>query len=591
MNKIGTILLALVLTVAFAIPMATPVVAHTESAPQVQTLLAGQDIEVGNVSVWNNETTLYVTYEITESPWIITETHLYAGKNVSPTTAPGQFPYSDDDATSATNTTVTYEIPLADIDSYSMEVNRKGKPTGVMVADGTPGVEPCNDVYIAAHAVVKKCETEPLTLYPELTWQRSSESNVAVYPGYGAQWNKSDGFNITFDLNTTVWDGGTGGSQYFTGYSNRSDISWASWACTQNPAGKSLTGTDLRRFQATFAIPEGYAVTGGTLGSVNPGYEDVIPMNDNIYIFVNEELIFWGGTISIAGLDPGRTHFLGMERRPTEPQNKTAFPETDGWHMDGAIPEISSSLFVEGGNVLDVFAEELWTGGGMHELGLTLQGEQTTCETETAWGNGTDFEHPNWATYFTYHVQYMPTGVADDGWTSVASDYDWEARARHGGAGGWRAFVDDVWPPENTLNTGGTVPWLNGGPMWFELTYDNSTNSATFTIYNASDDSVLGTVTDSSVPGFNGLIGIQGKTSPEAAGSVVVDNVEVNGTPVEGDDGFTAQGMDFSRDLEHLTISYVPSGSFTLTGDLTFTWGTNPRDEGPALSIYVQNNP
>jgi hypothetical protein len=408
MNKIGTILLALVLTVAFAIPMATPVVAHTESAPQVQTLLAGQDIEVGNVSVWNNETTLYVTYEITESPWIITETHLYAGKNVSPTTAPGQFPYSDDNATSATNTTVTYEIPLADIDSYSMEVNRKGKSTGKMVADGNPGVEPCNNVSIAAHAVVQKCETEPLTLYPELTWQRSSESNVAVYPGYGAQWNKSDGFNITLDLNTTVWDGGTGGSQYFTGYSNRSDISWASWACTQNPAGKSLTGTDLRRFQATFAIPEGYAVTGGTLGSVNPGYEDVIPMNDNIYIFVNEELIFWGGTISIAGLDPGRTHFLGMERRPTEPQNKTAFPETDGWHMDGAIPEISSSLFVEGGNVLDVFAEELWTGGGMHELGLTLQGEQTTCETETAWGNGTDFQQANWAMYFGYHIQPPP---------------------------------------------------------------------------------------------------------------------------------------------------------------------------------------
>jgi hypothetical protein len=405
MKKVLFPILALIL----AIGLALPVVAHTEGAPQVQTLYAGQDIAVGNVSVWNDGDNLYVKYEITDLDWVITETHLYAGKNVPPTAAPGQFPYDDDDATLVSDTVVTYAIPLDDIDGYSMQLNKKGKYTGVMVADGDPGVEPCNDVYIAAHAVVQKCETEPLTLYPELTWQRSSETSVAVYPGYGAQWTKTQGFDIALDSSTTVWDGGTGtGSQYFTGYSTRSDISWASWECTQNPNGKSLTGTDLRRFQAIFDIPAGYSVTGGTLGSVNPGYEDVIPMNDNIYIFVNEELVFWGGTISLAGLDPGRTDFLGILRRDTQPQDKSAFPETDGWHMDGAIPAISSSLFIEGANVLDVFAEELWTGGGMHELGLTLEGEQTTCETETAWGDGTDLPSANWAMYFTYHIQEPP---------------------------------------------------------------------------------------------------------------------------------------------------------------------------------------
>jgi hypothetical protein len=393
-----------ILAMILAIGLSLPVVAHTEGAPQVQTLYAGQDIAVGNVSVWNDIDNLYVKYEINDLDWVITETHLYAGKNVPPTTAPGQFPYDDDDATSVTDTVVTYAIPLADIDGYSMQVNKKGKPTGVMIADGDPGVEPCNNIYIAAHAVVQKCETEPLTLYPELTWQRSSETSVAVYPGYGAQWTKAQGLAIALDPTAIVWDGGTG-SQYFTGYSIRSDISWASWVCTQNPSGKSTSGTDLRRFQATFDIPAGYSVTGGTLGSVNPGYENVIPMNDNIYIFVNEALVFWGGTISV--LDPGTTDFLGMERRPTQPQHSHIpdFPETDGWYMDGAIPAISSSLFVEGANVLDVFAEEFWTGGGMHELGLTLEGEQTTCETETAWGNGIDFEQANWAMYFTYHVQ------------------------------------------------------------------------------------------------------------------------------------------------------------------------------------------
>ncbi|GAG48172.1 unnamed protein product, partial [marine sediment metagenome] len=91
-------------------------------------LIAGQHIDVGDVIVSNDGTYLYVTYEITEPDWIITGTHLYVGKTnpeTEPlTSAPGQFPYDDDDATSVTDTMVTYEIPLDDIDSYSMKLNK-----------------------------------------------------------------------------------------------------------------------------------------------------------------------------------------------------------------------------------------------------------------------------------------------------------------------------------------------------------------------------------------------------------------------------------------------------------------------------------
>ena len=394
----------------------------TETDPDEFPLYAGQDIPVGTVYVWNDGTNLTITYDTTDSDWVMTETHLAVVDKFDdfPMTKkgnpiPGQFPYQccydetegewlfvkkpdtlagtcdADGKEDATMTAITYTIPL----------------------DWGPNTQ----LYIAAHAVVQKCETESFTFNPELTWTRSSESNVAVFPGYGAQWTQEEGFNILPDPLAEVWDGGTPG-QYFTGYSIRDDISWASWICTQNQSGKSLTGTDLRRFNATFDIPVGYTVTGGTLGSVNSGYGDVIPMNDNIYIFVNEELIFWGGTISLDQLDPTRTHFLGMERRPTQPQDQIAFPETDGWHMDGTIPAISSSLFIEGANNLDVFAEELWTGGGMHELGLTLQVEQTTCETETAWA-GTEegkiqFPGANWATYFDYIVTEGVLEVTQD---------------------------------------------------------------------------------------------------------------------------------------------------------------------------------
>jgi hypothetical protein len=372
-------------------------------AVETYTLWAGQNIEVGYVEVENDGSDLSVKYIITEPGWIITETHLYVGKNAPPTSSPGQFPYDDFDAVYLDDTEVDYLIPLVSIDSYSMKLNKKGKATGVMIADGDPGVDCDDEIYIAAHAVVENCGTISETIYPELTWSRSSESTVAVFPGLGAQWTQAEGFAIPTP-DTFVWDGGESG-QYFTGYSPRSDINWASWACTQ-PGRPSSTGTDLRRFNATFNIPAGTNVTGSTLGSVNPGFENVIPMNDTIYVFINGQLIFWGGTISVNA--PGTTHFLGMERRATEPQYKPDFPETDGWYMDGTFPPIPSGLFNEGLNQLDVFAEEYWVGGGMHELGLSLEVEQTSgiCDCETAWGEGDPIgDTGNWSMYFTYTIE------------------------------------------------------------------------------------------------------------------------------------------------------------------------------------------
>jgi hypothetical protein len=196
--------------------------------------------------------------------------------------------------------------------------------------------------------------------------------------------------------------------------------------------------------------------------------------------------------------------------------------------------------------------------------------------------NGCDSAYKQLFLAVTNPYQVGGIGEAGDGWTEVGSDYDWQAKARHGGAGGWRACVDNTF-----LYTGGTVPWLNGGQMWFELVYDDFSGSANFTVYDSSDDSVLGTVTDPDVSGFKGLIGMQAKTSSEAA----VDNVKVNGVGLYGDDGFIAQGTDFVRDLKYLDISGVPPGSFTLTGNLIFTWGAKASDEGPSLSIYIQNNP
>ena len=73
LSKLG--LIALVL--ASLISGATTVAAHTESAPYTTTLIAGQYIQMGTVSVWNDGTSLYVKYKA--EGWVITETHFVCG--------------------------------------------------------------------------------------------------------------------------------------------------------------------------------------------------------------------------------------------------------------------------------------------------------------------------------------------------------------------------------------------------------------------------------------------------------------------------------------------------------------------------------
>jgi len=420
MRKLLLTMLALVLAVALVIPMVL-VSAHTEEEPYVTDLLAGQTEDVGDVKVWNDGDNLYVTYEITELDWVITETHLYAGKNVPPTTAPGQFPYDDDDATSVSDTVVTYAIPLDDIDGYSMQVNKKGKSTGVMVADGTPGVEPCNDVYIAAHAVVQKVEIETSTEQPELTWQRSAETAGAIahFPGYGGQWDpETDGFAIPLNETQVVWDNGA----YHTAPGTPTG-SFASWNYkgvigTQGPSYDPSYGSDLRRFHATFTMPDGCTVTGGTLSTV--GF-DGIPINDNVYVFVNEDLIFWGGTR--ANVLPTFEGMSGIQalRGATDP------PETDRWYIPGTLPPLTN--LVSGTNRIDVFTEENERWGGLGELVMSLDCETVITTTETAWGEGFRFEgRNNWAMHFPYHVQIPPCmtpggelTITGTGWNSVTA--------------------------------------------------------------------------------------------------------------------------------------------------------------------------
>ncbi|MFC2042227.1 hypothetical protein ACFLTV_01845 [Chloroflexota bacterium] len=162
-----------------------------ECLPVEVILCAGQHTDVGTATVSDDGINLTVVYETT-GDWIITETHLYVGTTNPATTppltsAPGQYPYDDDYPSSGVpDTTVTYVIPLADIDGYHMKLNNKDKPTGVLEADDDSGAGPCEPVYIAAHAVVIRLDETCIDFendseFDEISTVSTPNGNVGFY--------------------------------------------------------------------------------------------------------------------------------------------------------------------------------------------------------------------------------------------------------------------------------------------------------------------------------------------------------------------------------------------------------------------------
>jgi len=114
-KKVLFSILALILAVGVALPMAAPAVAHTGDDPMCRELLAGQSIPVGEVCVWNDGAKLYVKYK-TSGGWQMTATHLEVVTNIAdfPTTKKGnpklgKFTYKE---THGMVTEYTYEVPL-----------------------------------------------------------------------------------------------------------------------------------------------------------------------------------------------------------------------------------------------------------------------------------------------------------------------------------------------------------------------------------------------------------------------------------------------------------------------------------------------
>jgi hypothetical protein len=356
MNKTTKVILVAACFLLTAVTLVPITVAHSESDPMVRTLWAGQDINAGTVSIWNDETNLHVVYDA-DNGWVITGTHLYVGKT-NPntlTTAPGQFPYSGN---------TEYVIPLSMISDYKMQLNKNGAPTGKMIPTGTPGVDQDDIVYIAAHADVKK-ETQSsgyLEVVSDTTTQwlgGASHVDGATWSNAFACWVHPAWANILGA--TWIWR------------TVNTDSAWEYANVPQYDTTYHLYGW---LFKKTFTLPStAHDITGNI--QIN---------SDNAFV------------ASLNGVPVGGEGGMYLDG-----------PDT---HDYASVTAYGPAGITAGLNTLSIRALNYFNWGSStgNPAGLAFKAEiwydYISCvRTESAWACGTDFDHPNWAMYFSYGIQ------------------------------------------------------------------------------------------------------------------------------------------------------------------------------------------
>lgn len=357
MKKI--IVLGIVLTLALAaISMTTTSIAHTEDDPQVVTLRAGQNIDAGTVSVWNDGDNIYVTFETT-GEWEMTETHLYVGKTDPNdlTSAPGQFPYSAPHDPSVT--TYQYVIALDDIDSYHLELNKKGKTTGKWIADGNTSVGPDDTVYIAAHA----------SLSDENTMILVSEPGIDVYGPLATYAPVNDSTWGTANPALATW--------IHSAWPSIPGATWISTAYLIGQDGGSIPDSSWRWFHEEFSLPDPFNLISATLSVTSDNAEE---------FYLNGLIIGTDGEVQVTPIDNHEWQTIltyGIE--PQAGLNKLDFIVRN--YPGSSDPESNPT-------------------------GLIYEAEICYATGETAWGNGDPFGN-NWATYFEYDIQWTYIETVD----------------------------------------------------------------------------------------------------------------------------------------------------------------------------------
>jgi hypothetical protein len=280
--------------------------------------------------------------------------------------------------------------------------------------------------YSSANSAVVKIDPPPTptpTPTPPdvitLGWSRSSEINgePLIRPIDGGEWTYADAFAATplryfenANVQNVANDKASGGTEYVTnggqqvGFVHIWDAgnyfpfykatngdaayNWASWEHCGVSGDKENRGEySIRRFTAYVDLTANDLAADSILIAPenelgNMSY--VFPINDNVFVYVNGQLAYWGGTDVVAGNNQygalNRTTFGGKNgikvRDGVNGNFKSLFPHTDGWVIDldeNAQQMNIKSLLTTGFNRIDIFADDYWQGGGMNKLNLYFQ--------------------------------------------------------------------------------------------------------------------------------------------------------------------------------------------------------------------------
>ena len=180
-----------------------------------------------------------------------------------------------------------------------------------------------------------------------------------------------------------IWDRGN----YYNKYKNENGdapYAWASWEnFGANEFSKSKMEYSMRRFSAymSFSETELSGLSGAKLAPKDElgQMSHLMPINDTMFVFVNGQIAYWGGTDIIEGNNQykalNRTDFLGKKgiavRDGVNSNLKNVYPHTDGWCIDisvnSSVVDIKS-LLKPGFNRIDIITDDFFEGGGMNKL-------------------------------------------------------------------------------------------------------------------------------------------------------------------------------------------------------------------------------
>ncbi|MFX1562173.1 MAG: hypothetical protein ACFFDP_02570 [Promethearchaeota archaeon] len=352
---------------------------HAECESTVTDLIAGQHIDVGSVTVWNDGTFLYVKYS-TADCWVLTETHLAVATSLE-----GIPQTSNDNPILGKFSYRTMHDPL--VTEYTYVIDLDGWDAGT-------------ELYIAAHAVVLN-EIAMTVVSDANTLVTAGNVPLATYP-----YNATYAWEPSTDTDPSYWDNSLVGHSFSA---SGADWIWESYRVVHPVDG------DIVNFTRTFEIDdECFEINDESWFTALTDSSPWIP-----YCFPPEPLI---DAILYITCDNAYEVYLNgefvgnaqIEQAGWETSDLTE-PWINGDDWQSVESYDVSNLILPGENILEVRGvneyfgplDDIYPGTkSTNPAGLIFElniGSGSVQE-ETAWGDGEDFSWKNWAMYFTYTV-------------------------------------------------------------------------------------------------------------------------------------------------------------------------------------------